>query len=160
MNCTSDFEWATGITMMDITPKAIGATGIPHKGKGIYVVEWMVSELEFWGLRDITLRSDQEVAIESICSEVKKRRSALGLHTDLEHSPRYSHASLGHVERGNQRIEAQVRCFAANLEERCGYKLGAEDPLLGLGDAPCGLHRLQVPRPRSRPHFLPGCGGS
>ena len=117
LNRREDSSRATGLTLCDVSTSAIGACGIPKKGRGLYVVEWILSELDSWGFLNITLRSDQESAIKSIVDEVVRRRKLLGLQTLVEKAPRYSHASLGTVERGNQSVEKQVRVILAVLKE-------------------------------------------
>ena len=84
---------------------SIVATGLPAKSRGVYVVQFLCASIDDWGYVEVTIRSDQEPAIHNILEAVKRTR---GARTLLEKSPRYSHASLGHAEQGNQAVEKQV----------------------------------------------------
>ena len=146
LNRREDQERATGVCLTETSTKAIACSGIPAKGKGLYSVEFVLAELSDWGLLDIVLRSDQEPAISSLCSEVRGRRGLLGHKVIEEKGPRYSHASLGNVGRRNRSAEQQVRCISAALLDACGYELTSTFGLLPWAIRHGGwiLHRYRV----------------
>ena len=90
-----DGATATGITVVDTGSGSVGATGIPVKGKGVYVVQFVAHMISEWGYTDIVLQSDQEPAITSVVQAVQRLRPHRTL---LRKTPRYSHASLGSAE--------------------------------------------------------------
>lgn len=91
----------------------------------------------------IILRTDQEVSIRALGDALKKERDN---ETLLEHSPRYSHASLGEGENANGRLQAQTRCIMAQVAFRYKDKVSASLKLLPWAVRHAGwvLCRIQV----------------
>ena len=86
---------ATGITVVETGGGAVGATGLPQKGRGLYVVQFIVHMISEWGFTDVVIQTDQEPAISTVATAVQGQRPH---RTILRKSPRYSHASLGYAE--------------------------------------------------------------
>lgn len=79
---------------------------------------------------DLVVRSDQEVAINHVVEEVRKRRaSSGGGKCILEQSPVGSSASNGVVERAIQLVQGQARVMKVALEKRLGVEAFVENPL-------------------------------
>lgn len=96
-----------------------------------------------WGRVKIILRTDQEGSIRAMAGALKKEREQ---ETVLEHSPRYSHASLGEVENANSRIQGQTRCLVAVVVSKYQDKLTVMHELLPWAIRLAGwlLNRFQV----------------
>lgn len=98
---------------------ATGATVLPDKATGGFVVEFFLSHIGVWGFVDVVIRSDQEPALKSVLAEVKARRKGRTL---IEHSPKYSHQSVGVAEQANGAKEDQTR----TLIDRVNHATGAD----------------------------------
>ena len=81
------------------------------------MVEFFVQAIADWGFTTVTIRSDQEPALKAVLDGVKSRRSHK---TVVEHSPKYSHASMGYAEQGNAAIEVKAVDLGQGL--RAYYK--------------------------------------
>lgn len=108
-----------------------------------YAIAFLKNSIAGWGRVKIILRTDQEVAIRSMAESLKKEREH---ETILEHSPRYSHASLGEAENANGRLQAQTRCLMAHVAFRYKDKVSASHKMLPWAVRHAGwlLHRFQV----------------
>ena len=73
--------------------QAVFSTLLPNKGStSDYAWKALIGQMKEWGLAamDIIIKSDQEPAIMSLCSEVQQLRGRDGLRTAIEHSPVFS----------------------------------------------------------------------
>ena len=83
--------------------------------------------LQVWGVRDCTLKADNEPAIQALLAEIKKRRKDS---TTLESPPPYSHQSNGLVENTVRRVEGVVRSLIFGLKKRLDVTISARSLVL------------------------------
>eukprot|EP00971_Amphidinium_carterae_P181764 3606233-Amphidinium_carterae.1 len=76
--------------------------------------------LKQWGLKDLNLKVDQEGPIISLAREVAGRHE---YKVQVVHGPRYSHASMGHIERANLEVERQMRALQIQFEDHTKEKM-------------------------------------
>lgn len=93
----------------------------------VYGADELIDDIEKLGLKDIILKSDGETALKVIQAEVKRRR---GGKTILENSPVGDSRTNGDAERAVQSIAAHVRTLKKGLEDRGGFKLSSDHPII------------------------------
>ena len=109
MGNRGDLEKASGLTIVDCPTGSVACTGLPSKECSPYLIEFLLIHIEEWGYIEIVVQADQEPAMNTILSELKRRRVHCTL---LRRAPRYSHQSMGHAEQANAALEALVRTIA------------------------------------------------
>ena len=103
------------------------AAAVGVKGVTPYMLKFVTGTLDVWGLKDIILKTDQEQAIMALSRAVKDERKDK---TQCINAPRYSHASMGAVERMNQMLAGQIRTLRLVLQARLGQRLPATSPVM------------------------------
>jgi hypothetical protein len=107
-------------------------TATPTKTTGEFIAKRVVAFLrEIGGDHvDITVKSDQEPAMNSLIREVGRHRAAGGGgRMVVEASPKGDSKGNGIVERAIKSVEAQVRVMRSALEDRIKGKLEADHPV-------------------------------
>ena len=87
----------------------------------------LIGDIEALGYRDIIFKSDGEAALVNIQKEVCRRREGK---TISENSPVGDSRANGHAERAVQSVAAHTRTLKKPVEERCGFKLSSDHPLI------------------------------
>ena len=106
---------------------------LPTKTTGSYVSQRVMAFMKEVGVEygDLTVKSDQEPAIQKVIEDVGKLRAiAGGGKYVVENSPVGSSASNGVIERGIQAISGQARVLLDALESRCGVEIEYGHPIL------------------------------
>ena len=115
-------ERVTGMTMATVVPVK-GTSGQFAAMKVLeFVKECGAAETE------ITLKTDQELAIDALMADVVKTRGAAI--PVLEKSPVGSSGSNGVVERGVQGVEGLIRTLLSACEERYGIRIKLQEKLV------------------------------
>ena len=94
------------LTMVFVTRHDGAATVIDQKGPRPFAIEWAVQRLQRSRITEFRLRTDQEVSIEAVAKAIQSRWSHA---ITLESSPRYSHQSMGSVERFHRLLQEECR---------------------------------------------------
>lgn len=109
--------------------KAVMATVVPSKSTGEFVARRIIAFMKELGCNyiPVAMKSDQEPAIMKTVEDVTRMRAAMGgQEMVVEHSPVYSSASNGVVERGVRTVTSQMRVMRSALEEKVGAKWSQE----------------------------------
>ena len=104
----------------------IMASVTPSKSTGEFIAKRVVAFMREVGCEqsDITVKSDQEPAVQAIITEIGRVRAARGGgRMAVEASPKGSSASNGVIERGVQTVEHQMKVMRSALEERLGVTI-------------------------------------
>ncbi len=108
------------LVQKDSKTKAVFAGFVANKGKHEYAVKHVCMNLDWLGHKRVTIRSDQENAIEELVREIKNKTAVEIVHKE---SPVGESQSNGVVEKAVQDAQRQVRIMKSGLEERIGTKL-------------------------------------
>ena len=90
-------------------------------------MDFFVNCLNEWGFRDVIIRSDQEPALRAVLAGVKDKRAG---QTILEHSPKFSHQSVGHAEQANAALESQTRTILDRIHHMCGVEVDTKSAVM------------------------------
>ena len=97
---------------------AVGACQVHRKGPEPYAIDCVLAYLDSWGLVEVTLKADNEPAIQALADGVRTKR---GERTMVEKSPKYSHQSNGVAENAVRRIESLTRTYVYVLQRKLSY---------------------------------------
>lgn len=128
--CMSKDEEDVVATVLVLSLWPYGATResqVPAKGGSGYATESVIQYMELWGVTECIMKSNQEVALQALVTEVKQRWPH---RISVELSPKGSHQSNGPAESQAQRVEGLVRTLIARLEDQSHTKIGAASLIL------------------------------
>ena len=99
---------------------------VPAKGGGVdWIPQQCSRDLERLGhYGQVTLKSDQEVAIVDVLKEIAALRGSR--RTLLEHSPVAESQANGLIERGIRSLEEMTRVLLLDLSERVGQRVSVQ----------------------------------
>lgn len=129
-NKKEDSKLSTALNAVDHNTSAEAIVPMPNKAgasqdyTAASVIEFLDNELCY---DKVIIQSDTEPSLKVIVAQVKEKRVRP---TTLRESPRYSHASQGKVERGNQAARGQVRTMVLVIEDNLKVEITAVSPIL------------------------------
>ena len=97
---SQSWSWPRGLTAQWELVRYFGKDPEP------YAIDCVLAYLDSWGLVEVTLKADNEPAIQALVDGVRSKR---GERTMVEKSPKYSHQSNGVAENAVQRIEKPLQ---------------------------------------------------
>jgi thiol-disulfide isomerase/thioredoxin len=100
---------------------------VQHKGVNDYAVGKLVEDLNNLGYKKVVLKSDQEPAIVALCRQAKANFQG---EVVPEASPKGESQSNGEIERAVQAIEGQARTLKEHLEQKAGWEIKENSPIL------------------------------
>ena len=131
------------LVIKDGQTKCIFAHVVPKKGGGMeWLAKKVVSDIEAMGYGRIILKSDQEVSITELQSELKYERERLmkevgekvkmirNAITILENSPVGESKANGDIENAIQQLQGQVRTIKDQVQFHAKVKIPVAHPLL------------------------------
>ena len=119
----------TVLVHCDRATKMVGAHHVPAKGAcQDWVVQQVCRDIEKLGYWDeMTIKTDQEVALVDLMKEVAMRRG--NRRTLLEHSPVGESQANGLVERCVRSVEEMCRVLILDLSRRVNSPISVKDPV-------------------------------
>ena len=121
------------LVVKDFNSKAVFAHAVQRKGvdDNRFAVDVLVGDIEWLGYSRIILRSDNEPAITALMSETMKAIKVQLVDQAMEeHPPPYDSQANGAIEVGVQIVRGMVRTWHTSLEERLGYRIPPNHPLM------------------------------
>ena len=122
----------TTFVARDRRTKMTLASAVPSKSTGTFIARRVCAFLREIGLSkgDMTMKGDQEPALQAIVDEIGRVRAADGGGRFVcEMSPKGQSGSNGVVERAIQSVQAQVRVMRSALEEKWAVQLHPRHPI-------------------------------
>ena len=119
----TDVDLATILVLAQRPHGAVGACQVLRKGPEPYAIDCVLAYLDSWGLVEVTLKADNEPAIQALADGVRIKR---GERTMVEKSPKYSHQSNGVAENAVRRIESLTRTYVYVLQKKLSYKVDSK----------------------------------
>ena len=123
----TDVDLATILVLAQRPHGAVGACQVLRKGPEPYAIDCVLAYLDSWGLVEVTLKADNEPAIQALADGVRTKR---GERTMVEKSPKYSHQSNGVAENAVRRIESLTRTYVYVLQRKLSYKVDSKSIIL------------------------------
>eukprot|EP00971_Amphidinium_carterae_P079080 1564619-Amphidinium_carterae.1 len=120
-------ELFTILNVLDVNTGMIVSISCENKGATAHVVNTVCAALQNWGRKAIIMRSDGEPAIKALTKAIQTKREHT---TVLEHSPRYSSASMGAIENVNKEVSGLVRVYRLMLKDKAKVEINVSSMVL------------------------------
>ena len=127
------FKTLTVLVAKERTSRMVMSAAVPRKTTGTYVAKRVAGFLREVGCLhgDMVVKSDQEPALRSVVEDVGRLKAVDGSGRYVaENSPVGASQSNGVIERAVQSVAGQVRVLLGALEEKWGFAVPCDHPLL------------------------------